>query len=92
MRKFLLFVTLLLGLGAAGALFFAVLPTYNAMIVRDEAVAREWANIDALLQQRYSVLPSLSAAVKSAQGQEKEIFLPMSDAHSGYKSATGRSE
>ncbi len=84
-----LLVALVVAVGGAG---YVLMPTYNELVSLDEDVQKEWANIDALLQQRYALIPSLTAAVRGATDQEDDIFLNVANAHAGYQTATTRSE
>jgi len=87
----LIAVVLLVALGGGGyaALRWAT-PHYDELIKRREVVRREWAQIDALLQRRYNLIPNLVATVKGYAEHEASIIKEVADAHTGYIKARSR--
>ena len=80
-----------LGLGAAGVVFYAV-GMYNGLISLKHAVDQAWANIDVLLKQRHDELPKLVESVKGYMTHEREVLQRITDARSTFQRAQTVSE
>ena len=64
-----------------------VAPRYDALVMQREDVRREWAQIDALLQRRYDLIPNLVETVGGVAGHEATVLTDIAAAHSGFVSA-----
>ena len=73
------FVLLVLVLPAIGS--------YNGLVNKEEAVETEFANLDAQLQRRYDLLPTLAEAVKASLRQEQAVFGEIARARTQYGGA-----
>ncbi len=80
-----------LGLIAVGFVAFSsirwVAPRYDTFVAEREDVRREWAQIDALLQRRYDLIPNLVETVGGFAAHEEAVLTEIADAHSGYVKA-----
>jgi LemA protein len=64
-----------------------VVSGYNKAIRLDEAVAKQWAQVENQLQRRYDLIPNLVETVKGVAGQEEKIFLQLAEARQAYVNA-----
>lgn len=48
--------------------------TYNGMVAADEGAGAAWANVEAVLQRRYDLIPNLVNTVKGYASHEKELL------------------
>lgn len=55
---------------------------YNQMVVLDEEVNTEWANVETQYQRRYDLIPNLVNTVKGFAQQEKEVLTGVIEARS----------
>lgn len=55
---------------------------YNQMVVLDEEVNTEWANVETQYQRRYDLIPNLVSTVKGFAAQEKEVLTGVIEARS----------
>ncbi len=55
---------------------------YNQMVVLDEEVNKEWANVETQYQRRYDLIPNLVNTVKGFAEQEKEVLTQVTEARS----------
>ncbi|MEO9869728.1 LemA family protein [Ekhidna sp.] len=55
---------------------------YNQMVVLDEEVNTEWANVETQYQRRYDLIPNLVNTVKGFAEQEKEVLTQVTEARS----------
>jgi len=78
---------ILIALLAIAAL--AVLLIFNRMVSRRNAVDNSWAQIDAALQRRHDLVPSLVEAVKGYAKHERETFESTTRARAGAEKASG---
>ena len=62
---------------------------YNTLQGKQQQVRGRWADIEAQLQRRADLIPSLTAAAQSAGVQEQEVFGQIADARSRLLNATG---
>ena len=53
---------------------------YNQMVVLDEEVNTEWANVETQYQRRYDLIPNLVNTVKGFAEQEKEVLTQVTEA------------
>lgn len=53
---------------------------YNQMVVLDEDVNTEWANVETQYQRRYDLIPNLVNTVKGFAEQEKEVLTQVTEA------------
>ncbi len=78
--------------GAGVALATWVVPRYDQMVVAEENARKEWAQVETLLQRRYSLIPQLVSTVKGFAQQERAIFVGLEAAHQAYKSSTSMND
>lgn len=55
---------------------------YNQMVLLDEEVNTEWANVETQYQRRYDLIPNLVNTVKGFADQEKEVLTQVVEARS----------
>lgn len=73
-----------------GVLLLLIAPaigSYNSLVDKEEAVDTEFANLDAQLQRRYDLLPTLAEAVKASLRQEQAVFGEIARARTQYGGA-----
>ncbi len=63
-------VVLMLVLMVAGSLF----GTYNRIVGLDEGTDQAWANVEAVLQRRYDLIPNLVETVRGYAAHERELL------------------
>lgn len=80
--------------GIIGVLFFVVLLTFgsyvsakNQMVVKQEAVKTQWAQVDVVLQRRADLIPNLVETVKGYAKQEQTVFGDIANARAGLLNA-----
>jgi LemA protein len=73
-------VIIILGLAFLGV----YVANYNRAIRLNQAANEAWANVDALLQRRFDLVPNLVETVKGYASQEKEIFETVAEARTRY--------
>lgn len=61
--------------------------TYNSLVVRNEAITGQWAQVENQYQRRFDLIPNLVSSVKGVMTQEKEIFTALADARTRYSGA-----
>src|ERR687893_347364 len=61
---------------------------YNTLQAKQQQVRGRWADIEAQLQRRADLIPSLTAAAQSAGVQEQEVFGQIAEARSRLLNAT----
>ena len=66
--------------------------SYNGLVDKEEAVDTEFANLDAQLQRRYDLLPTLAEAVKASLRQEQAVFGEIARARENYAGADSPDE
>jgi LemA protein len=74
-------------LGLLLIVILVVVNGYNKAIRLDEAVAKQWAQVENQLQRRYDLIPNLVETVKGVAGQEEKIFLQLAEARKAYVNA-----
>lgn len=82
-------ITIVAGLGYGWSW---MTPRYDTLVVQREGVRREWAQIDAVLQRRYDLIPNLVETVGGLAGHEDAVLTTVAQAHAGYVSATDPEE
>ena len=80
---------LLIAIAVVAVLALAALLTYNRMIARRNAVDNSWAQIDAALQRRHDLVPTLVEAVKGYATHEARTFEATTAARAGAEAAAG---
>lgn len=83
--------TLIAILGAALALGFLVVGSYNKLVGLEQAVRTQWGQVENVYQRRTDLIPNLVQTVKGAAAFEKETFTAVAEARSrvGQISAQG---
>lgn len=56
--------------------------TYNSLVVKDENVSAQWAEVQNQYQRRMDLIPNLVATVKGYASHESEVFTQVSEARS----------
>jgi LemA protein len=93
MKKLGCLVVLVALIGSVAYLGFKfVAPRYDRLVSEREAVRREWAQVDTLLQRRYDLIPNLVETVKGYTDHEAKLLTEIADAHSGYLKARSQNE
>lgn len=82
-------VTQLVLSALAGAALVWLLLTFNALVRRRARVDEGWAMIEAELQRRHDLVPSLVAAVEGYLGQERAVMQRVADARAATQGASG---
>jgi LemA protein len=65
---------------------------FNGMIRLKNNIKKSWSNIDVLLKQRYDELPKLIDTVKGYMKYERNLFLELTEARTGFLHANTMSE
>ena len=61
--------------------------TYNSLVVKNESINGQWAQVENQYQRRFDLIPNLVSSVKGVMTQEKEIFTALADARTRYSGA-----
>lgn len=56
--------------------------TYNSLVLLDESVEAQWAQVENQMQRRYDLLPNLVNTVKGYAAHEKQIFENIAESRS----------
>lgn len=56
--------------------------TYNGLVVQDENVSAQWAEVQNQYQRRLDLIPNLVSTVKGYAAHEKDVFTQVSEARS----------
>ena len=64
---------------------------YNKLVVINEGVDGQWAQVEAQYQRRLDLIPNLVSSVEGAMEQEREVFSGLAEARANYSGA-GNSE
>lgn len=83
MKKNLIIVTVVLGL-----ISFYAFGVYNKLIIKNEAVDNQWAQVETQYQRRFDLIPNLVESVKGVMTQEKEVFGQIAEARTRYSGAS----
>lgn len=60
---------------------------YNGIVVKDQAVQSQWAQVENQFQRRFDLIPNLVASVQGAMKQEQTVFKDLADARTKYSGA-----
>lgn len=89
MKKVLVVLAILFGVllivGVAG--FFWVMRLRNNLVMQEEDIQAQWAQVEVQYQRRYDLIPNLVASVRGYMEQERDIFTEIADARTRYGSA-----
>lgn len=66
--------------------------TKNSLIIMEEEISGNWAQVENQLQRRYDLIPNLVNTVKGYAAQEKEIFTNIAEARSKLAGAGSQKE
>lgn len=61
---------------------------YNSLIARNEAVNKQWAQVETQYQRRFDLIPNLVNATQGVLTQEQEVFGELARARSAYAGAS----
>jgi len=61
--------------------------TYNKLVVANESIDGQWAQVETQYQRRFDLIPNLVNSVKGAMNQEQEVFGRLADARANYSGA-----
>lgn len=73
-------------------IFFLFKNSYNSMVVKDEAVAEAWSQVQNVYQRRADLIPNLVSTVKGFAAQEQEVFIGVSEARANATSMNFNAE
>jgi LemA protein len=65
---------------------------YNSLVQSRNDVDKTWGKVETRYQRRLDLIDNLVASTKGAQGQEKEVFIKIAEARSGFKNASSSGE
>ena len=86
MKKGLLILAVLVGVGVLGAM--SVIGSRNGLVAADENISNTWAQVENVMQRRADLIPNLVETVKGYAKQEKNIFIGVADARAKLAGAT----
>lgn len=66
--------------------------TRNALVLMDETINNQWAQVENQMQRRYDLIPNLVNTAKGISKQEKEVFLGIAEARSKLAGAASRED
>jgi LemA protein len=75
----------------AGIVAFTVIGLRNSLVVMEEDVDNQWAQVEVQYQRRYDLIPNLVASVRGYLEQERDIFTELAEARTRYGSAASGS-
>ena len=85
----------LIGLGVVVLILFiiggSIAGTYNSLVAQRVDVTKAQADIEAQLQRRFDLVPSLVSSVKGAMHQEQAVFDAIAEARTKYAGAAAGS-
>ena len=61
--------------------------SYNGFINKSAAIDNQWANVQAVYQRRFDLIPNLVASVQGELKQEQAVFLAIAEARTRYAGA-----
>lgn len=70
----------------------SVVPVYNGIVAKHEAITAKWAQVENQLQRRNDLIPNLVNTVKGYAAHEKQVFEDVTQARSLWASANTRDE
>ncbi len=82
MKKIILIVGVLVGLGLLAAIVFGgmYVNRRNEMVQLKESINGAWAQVDTVIQRRADLVPNLVETVKGITAQEREVFSNIAEA------------
>ena len=80
--------TLLIILVLAVVLIGWMWSSYNRLVVANENVDTQWAQVETQYQRRFDLIPNLVESVKSVLTQEQKVFGDLAAARASYSGAT----
>lgn len=94
MKKVLIGFGVLIGVVvvAAAAIFFMVIGLKNELVVMEEDVDNQWAQVEVQYQRRFDLIPNLVASVKGYMEQEQKVFGDIADARTRYAGSDSGSQ
>ena len=78
---------LLIILGVVAVLGLWIMSSYNSLVVLNEGVSTQWAQVETQYQRRFDLIPNLVASVQGIMKQETTIFTAIAEARQGYSGA-----
>lgn len=60
---------------------------YNSLVTARNQTDKSWASVETQYQRRFDLIDNLVETVKSAQTQEKEVFVKIAEARTAYNNA-----
>jgi len=78
--------TILLVIIVLAALY--VWSSYNSFVGANEAVDKQWAQVETQYQRRFDLIPNLVESVKGIMNQEQKIFGDLAEARTRYSGAS----
>lgn len=66
--------------------------TYNSLVVANENVDNQWAQVETQYQRRFDLIPNLVESVKGTMTQEQTIFTAIAEARTRYSGAGSTDE
>ena len=73
-------------------LFFTVVSLRNNLVVKEEDVETQWAQVETEYQRRYDLIPNLVSSVRGYLEQERDILTEIADARTRYAGAESGSQ
>lgn len=61
--------------------------TYNGLVGKNEAVDKQWAQVETQYQRRFDLIPNLVSSVQGIMAQEKKVFGDLAEARTRYAGA-----
>lgn len=66
--------------------------SYNGFVSTNEAVDKQWAQVETQYQRRFDLIPNLVESVKGIMNQEQKIFGDLAEARTRYSGASSVSD
>ncbi|MFA5000221.1 MAG: LemA family protein [Patescibacteria group bacterium] len=66
--------------------------SYNKLVMANEGVDNQWAQVETQYQRRFDLIPNLVASVKGAMEQEQTVFGDLAEARTRYSGAQSVNE
>lgn len=60
---------------------------YNSLVTARNSTDKSWASVETQYQRRFDLIDNLVQTVKSAQTQEREVFVKIAEARTAYNNA-----
>ncbi len=74
-------------IGVVALVALWVLVSYNGLVKVNLSADTQWAQVDTQYQRRLDLIPNLVASVQGVLKQEKDVFIALANARSGYAGA-----